>query len=180
MSRIGKLPIPIPPKVEVKVEDRRICVKGPKGELQQELPAGIQADLSDGILQVKRADDSKSQKALHGLLRALLANAVQGVHEGFTKNLEIEGIGFRAQLEGRELTLNLGFSHPVRYKLPQGIDIKIEKQVRLAISGVDRQVVGQAAAEIRGLRPPDVYKGKGIRYAGEFIKKKAGKRAATA
>lgn len=180
MSRVGKLPIPIPPKVEVKVEERRICLKGPKGELQQELPAGIQVDLSDGILQVKRADDSKSQKALHGLSRALLANAVKGVHEGFTKQLEIEGIGFRAQLEGRELALNLGFSHPLRYKIPQGIDIKIEKQVRVAISGADRQMVGQVAAEIRGLRPPDVYKGKGVRYAGEFIKKKAGKKGATA
>ncbi len=180
MSRIGKLPIPIPSKVEVKVEDRQIRVKGPKGELQQVLPAGIQADLSDGILQIRRADDSKSQRALHGLSRALLANAVRGVHEGFTKELEIEGIGFRAQLEGRELTFNLGYSHPVRYKLPQGIDVKIEKQVRMAISGADRQMVGQVAAEIRGLRPPDVYKGKGIRYAGEFIKKKAGKKGATA
>lgn len=180
MSRIGKLPIPIPSKVEVKVEDRQIRVKGPKGELRQVLPAGIQADLSDGILQIRRADDSKSQRALHGLSRALLANAVRGVHEGFTKELEIEGIGFRAQLEGRELTFNLGYSHPVRYKLPQGIDVKVEKQVRMAISGADRQMVGQVAAEIRGLRPPDVYKGKGIRYAGEFIKKKAGKKGATA
>jgi len=180
VSRIGKLPIPIPSKVEVKVEDRQIRVKGPKGELRQVLPAGIQADLSDGILQIRRADDSKSQRALHGLSRALLANAVRGVHEGFTKELEIEGIGFRAQLEGRELTFNLGYSHPVRYKLPQGIDVKVEKQVRMAISGADRQMVGQVAAEIRGLRPPDVYKGKGIRYAGEFIKKKAGKKGATA
>jgi large subunit ribosomal protein L6 len=164
----------------VQVDDRQVRVKGPKGELQQSLPVGIQAELSDGTLQVKRSDDSKPQKSLHGLSRALLANAVQGVHQGFLRELEIEGIGFRAQLEGRELVLSLGFSHPVRYKLPDGIEVKVEKQVRLSVSGPDRQRVGQVSAEIRNLRPPDVYKGKGIRYAGEIVKKKVGKKGATA
>lgn len=180
MSRVGKLPIPIPSQVQVQVQDRHIRVKGPKGELQQALPAGIQASLVDGSLQVKRSDDSKPQRSLHGLSRTLLANAVQGVHQGFTKELEIEGIGFRAQLEGRVLVLNLGFSHQVRYALPKGVDVKVEKQVRLSVSGPDRQAVGQVAAEIRRLRPPDVYKGKGIRYAGEVVKKKVGKKGATA
>ena len=180
MSRIGKLPIPIPSGVQVNLDGRRVRVKGPKGELEQELPTGIGAELGDGALRLKRADDSKPQKSLHGLARALLANAVRGVSQGFSRELEIEGIGFRAQLEGRDLVLNLGFSHPIRYSLPGGIDVKVDKQVRLLVSGPDRQRVGQVSAEIRGLRPPDVYKGKGIRYAGEKIKKKVGKKGATA
>jgi large subunit ribosomal protein L6 len=180
MSRIGKQPIKIPAQVKVHVDEREVQVKGPKGELRQGLPAGIRAEHGDGVLRVVRADDSKQQRALHGMSRALLANAVRGVSQGFVRELEIEGIGFRAALEGRDLVLSLGFSHPVRYAIPRGIDVKVDKQVRLIVSGADRQLVGQVSAEIRGLRPPDVYKGKGIRYVGEVLKKKVGKKGATA
>ncbi len=180
MSRIGKLPIKIPGQVQVQVSEREVRVKGPKGELRQPLPTGIRAETGDGTLRVLRSEDSKSQKALHGLARALLANAVHGVSHGFARELEIEGIGFRAQVEGKDLVLSLGFSHPVRYPIPAGIDVKVDKQVRLSVSGPDRQQVGQVSAEIRGLRPPDIYKGKGIRYGGEVIKKKVGKKGATA
>lgn len=180
MSRIGKLPIKIPSQVQVQLDGPQVSVKGPKGELRQPLPAGIRAELGDGVVRLLRSEDSKERKALHGLARALLANAVRGVSEGFTRELEIEGVGFRAAVEGRNLVLNLGFSHAVRYPMPAGIDIKVDKQVRLVVSGADRQQVGQVSAEIRGLRPPDVYKGKGVRYAGEVIKKKVGKKGATA
>jgi large subunit ribosomal protein L6 len=180
MSRIGKQPIQVPAQVQVRVGERDVHIKGPKGELQQGLPAGIRAEHADGVLRLLRADDSKQQKALHGLSRALLANAVRGVSQGFVRELEIEGIGFRAALEGRDLVLSLGFSHPVRFAIPKGIDIKVDKQVRLMVTGADLQQVGQVSAEIRGLRPPDVYKGKGIRYADEVIKKKVGKKGATA
>lgn len=180
MSRIGRLPIKIPGQVQVRVADGEVSVKGPRGELRQPLPAGIRVELADGSLRVLRGDDTKAQKSLHGLSRALLANAVRGVSEGFTRELEIEGVGFRASVEGRSLVLSLGFSHPVRFSIPQGIDIKVDKQVKVVVSGADRQMVGQVTAEIRGLRPPDVYKGKGIRYAGEIIKKKVGKKGATA
>jgi large subunit ribosomal protein L6 len=180
MSRIGKQPIKLPAKVEVKVAEREVSVKGPKGELRQALPGGIGAELSDGVLRLSRSDDSKRQKSLHGLMRALLANAVRGVSEGFTRELDIEGIGFRALVEGRNLVLSLGFSHPVRYAIPKGIDVKVDKQVHLVVSGPDRQQVGQVSAEVRGLRPPDVYKGKGVRYSDEIIKKKVGKKGATA
>ncbi len=180
MSRIGKLPIRVPSQVQIRLEAGGVDLKGPKGELRQPLPTGIRAELSGGTLRVQRTDDSKQQKALHGLSRALLANAVRGVSEGFVRELEIEGVGFRALVEGRELVLSLGYSHPVRYSIPKGIDIKVDKQVKVTISGPDRQQVGQVSAEIRDLRPPDVYKGKGIRYAGEIIKKKVGKKGATA
>ena len=180
MSRIGKQPIKLPPKVEIKVGEREVAVKGPKGELHQALPTGIRVAMDDGVLRVSRSDDTKRQKALHGLARALLANAVRGVSEGFTRELDIEGIGFRAAIEGRDLVFSLGFSHPVRYPIPKGIDVKVDKQVHLVVSGPDRQQVGQVSAEVRRLREPDVYKGKGIRYTGEFIKKKVGKKGATA
>jgi len=174
------MPIKIPGQVQVRLAEREVNIKGPRGELRQVLPAGIRAEVGDGALRVLRSEDSKSQRALHGLSRALLANAVRGVSEGFTRELEIEGVGFKAQVEGRALVLALGYSHPVRFQIPQGIDVKVDKQVRVVVSGADRQMVGQVSAEIRGLRPPDVYKGKGIRYAGEIIKKKVGKKGATA
>jgi large subunit ribosomal protein L6 len=180
MSRIGKQPIKVPAQVQVRVGEKDVHVKGPKGELQQHLPQGIRAEHADGVLRLKRSDDSKQQKALHGMSRALLANAVHGVSQGFSRELEIEGIGFRAAVEGRDLVLSLGFSHPVRYPIPKGIDVKVDKQVRLLVAGPDRQQVGQVSAEIRGLRPPDVYKGKGVRYSDEIIKKKVGKKGATA
>ncbi len=180
MSRIGKLPIPVPGGVQVKLEQGAVHIKGPRGELRHNLPGGIRLEFDDGALKVLRSDDSKSQKSLHGLTRALLANAVRGVHEGFKRDLEIVGIGFRAQVDGNDLVLNLGYSHKVRYPIPKGIDIKVDRQVRLNVSGYDRQQVGQVSAEIRRLRPPDVYKGKGIRYSGEVVKKKVGKKGTAA
>ncbi len=178
MSRIGKLPIPLTPGVTVSVSDGAVSVKGPKGTLTQALPEGITAAVADGRLTLKRRDDSKRQKALHGLARALLANAVAGVVSGFRKDLEIQGVGFRAQVSGKTVSFNIGFTHPVEYPIPDGIQIAVDRQTRIAVTGIDRQRVGQAAAEIRSLRPPDVYKGKGIRYAGEHLRKKAGKAGA--
>jgi large subunit ribosomal protein L6 len=177
MSRIGRLPIPLA-GVKVDVADRVVTVQGPKGTLTQPLADGITAELGDDRLVLKRKDDSKRQKALHGLMRALLANAVQGVAKGFTKDLEIQGVGYRAQLAGQTVTFNLGYTHPVEFPVPPGIQIAVEKQTKVTITGIDRQQVGQVAAEIRSLRPPDVYKGKGIRYAGEVVRKKAGKAGA--
>jgi large subunit ribosomal protein L6 len=177
MSRIGKLPIPLVTGVQVKVDGARVFVEGPKGKLDHELPRGISATIEDQQLVVRSSDDSKGQKSLHGLARALLANAVHGVSQGFSKRLEIHGVGFSALLAGRDVNFKLGYSHPVVYPLPEGIEVKVERNV-LTVSGYDRQRVGQVAAEIRALRPPDVYKLKGIRYAGERLRKKAGKAGA--
>jgi large subunit ribosomal protein L6 len=146
--------------------------------LTQPLPRGISAALEDGKILVRRRDDSKSQKALHGLARALLANAVQGVSKGFTKELEIHGVGYRAQITGSTVSFSLGYTHPIEFRIPEGIQIAVDKQTKLTITGIDRQRVGQVAAKIRGLRPPDVYKLKGIRYVGEQLRKKAGKTGA--
>jgi large subunit ribosomal protein L6 len=178
MSRIGRLPVPITTGVQVTLETGFVSVKGPKGALTQRLPEGISALVEGDQLHLKRKDDSKSQRALHGLARALVANAVDGVTKGFSKELEIQGVGYRAQLEGRTVAFSLGYTHPVVYAIPDGIQIAVERQVRLTVSGIDRQQVGQVAAEIRSLRPPDVYKGKGIRYVGEVVRKKAGKTGA--
>ena len=178
MSRIGRMPIPIESTVKVTVEAKSVSVNGPKGKMDQPLPRGITATLEDGVLSVKRRDDSKTQRALHGLIRALLANAVLGVTKGFAKDLEIHGVGYRADVKGKKLNLALGFSHPVEFAIPEGIVIAVEKNTRLNISGCSRQQVGQVAADIRALRPPDVYKLKGIRYAGEQLRKKAGKTGA--
>jgi len=178
MSRIGKLPIPLQGGVNVKVDAGVVTVAGPKGTLTQPLADGISAELQDDRLLLKRKDDSKRQKALHGLMRALLANAVTGVAKGFSKDLEIQGVGYRAQMAGQSVTFNLGYTHPVDFPVPQGIQITVDKQTKLTVAGIDRQQVGQVAAEIRSLRPPDVYKGKGIRYAGEVVRKKAGKAGA--
>ena len=179
MSRIGRLPIKIEPGVEVSLSGRSVSIKGPKGRLEQPLPAGITAQLEDSTLQLGRKDDTKRQRALHGLARALLANAVRGVHQGFQKQLEIHGVGYRADFSGKTLKLSLGYSHPVEFAVPEGIQIAVEeKNTKIRISGCDRQQVGQVAADIRALRPPDVYKQKGIRYAGEHLRKKAGKTGA--
>jgi len=178
MSRIGRLPIPVVSGVQVSVAQGAVSVQGPKGKLQQKLPAGITAEVADGKVVFKRTDDSKAQKALHGLSRALVANAVTGVTKGFSKDLEIQGVGYRAQVEGKAVVFNLGFTHPVRFAIPEGIQVAVDKQVRVTVSGIDRQAVGQVAAEIRSLRPPDVYKGKGIRYVNEVVRKKAGKTGA--
>jgi large subunit ribosomal protein L6 len=174
MSRIGKLPIPLTKDVKVSINMPLVSVKGPKGTLETSVPAGITVGIEDTGLVVGCRDDSTEQRALHGLSRALLANAVQGVTEGFSKVLEIHGVGYRAQAAGKTVTFTLGYSHPVEFPVPDGIEVKIEKN-RLTVSGADKQQVGQVAAEMRALRPPDVYKLKGVRYAGERLRKKAGK-----
>ncbi len=174
MSRIGKLPIVIGPAVKVSIADDGVAVKGPKGSLSHRLPAGITAAIEKDRLVLRRADDQKKTKALHGLSRALLANAVRGVAEGFRRDLEIHGVGYRAQVSGRKVTFSLGYTHPIEFPIPEGIEIKVE-QNRVLVAGFDRQQVGQVAANIRALRPPDVYKQKGIRYSGERLRKKAGK-----
>ncbi len=178
MSRIGRKPVPIASGVTVNLTPAAALVKGPKGALTIPMPRGIRCTQDNGRLLVARGDDTKVQRALHGLVRALLANAVSGVTTGFTRELEIEGIGYRAALAGKMLTLSLGYSHPVEYPIPDGISISVDKQVRITVTGPNKQQVGQTAAEIRGLRPPDVYKAKGIRYAGEVIRKKVGKTGA--
>ncbi len=178
MSRIGKLPIPIPDAVKVDVSGGVVNVKGPKGSLSQTLPAGITCQLDGKKLKVERKDDSRTQRALHGLTRTLIANAVIGTSEMFQRGLEIIGVGYRAEAKKDQLELALGFSHQVLFTIPEGITVKVEKQTRLTVSGIDKQQVGQVAANIRALRPPEPYKGKGIRYAGEVVQRKAGKAAA--
>jgi len=174
MSRIGKLPIPIVSGVKVSIEESAVSVQGPKGTLAHPLPTGIQAAIEGDALVLQRSDDSKTQKSLHGLARSLLANAVHGVSTGFSKQLEIHGVGYRAQASGKTVTFNLGYTHPIEFPIPEGIEIKVE-QNRVLVSGADRQQVGQVAADIRALRPPDVYKLKGVRYSDERLRKKAGK-----
>ena len=178
MSRIGRLPVPLIDGAKVEILGRTVTVKGPKGSLAQELPGGINAELADGKILVKRRDDSKPQRALHGLIRALLNNAVVGVTKGFSKDLEIQGVGYRAQLAGATVSFTLGYTHAIDFPIPSGIQIAVEKQTKLTVSGIDRQQVGHVAAKIRSLRPPDVYKGKGVRYVNEQVRKKAGKTGA--
>jgi large subunit ribosomal protein L6 len=174
MSRIGRQPIPVVQGVQVRIDGPRVAVQGPKGSLEHTMPGGISAALQEGQVVVTRRDDSIPQRALHGLARALLANAVNGVSRGFSRVLEIHGVGFNAESKGRSVVFKLGYSHPVNFPLPPGIDVKVERNV-ITVNGCDRQQVGQIAAEIRDLRRPDVYKQKGIRYAGERLRKKAGK-----
>jgi large subunit ribosomal protein L6 len=175
MSRIGKKPITLPSGVKISVGDQ-LEVTGPKGKLMVPIPAGITFEQSPGKLEVKR--DSDDHAALHGLTRALTANAVQGVSTGFTRDLDIVGIGYRADVKGKIATFTLGYSHPIEFLLPDGVDMKIDKQTHLVLSGHDRQLLGQTAANIRALRPPDPYKNKGIRYTGEALRKKVGKTGA--
>jgi large subunit ribosomal protein L6 len=178
MSRIGKKPIAIPKGVTVKIEGSVVAVEGPKGKLDTNVPRGIKVEQHDGHIVALRENDSQS--ALHGLTRALVNNAVEGVTRGWTRELEIVGIGYRAEMKGKgTVVFTLGYSHPIEYPLPTGIDVVVDpKQTRLTITGIDRQKVGQVAAEIRALRPPDPYKNKGVRYAGERLKKKVGKTGA--
>ena len=179
MSRIGKKPIAVPPQVEVNIEDNTVQVKGPKGQLQLAIPTGIRVERQDGQLLVLRQNDSLA--ARHGLVRSLLANTVHGVTQGFLRELEIVGIGYRAEVKGKSAVLfSLGYSHPIEFPIPEGIQISVDRQTRIAVSGIDKQKVGQVAANIRALRPPDPYKNKGIRYAGEVLQKKVGKAGATA
>jgi large subunit ribosomal protein L6 len=175
MSRIGKAPIPIPQGVEIKRSGAIVEVKGPKGTLSHAIPEGISIKVEDGAIQVKRKGDAKRERSLHGLSRTLIANMVMGVTAGFEKGLEIVGIGYRAALQGRNLQLSLGYSHPVTYPIPEGIEVEIDKQNKITVKGIDKQQVGQVAAEIRSFRKPEPYKGKGIRYVGEYVRRKAGK-----
>ncbi len=179
MSRIGRKPIPIPDRVKVEVSEKTLRIQGPKGALESPVPPGISFVVEAGQLVCKRAGDARQQRVYHGLARALAQNAVRGVTEGFTKELDIVGVGYRAAVEGRKVVLALGYSHPVEYAIPEGIQVAVDRQTHLVVSGIDRQQVGQVAAELRNLRRPDPYKQKGIRYVGEVLKKKAGKAGAT-
>jgi large subunit ribosomal protein L6 len=179
MSRVGRKPIAVPAGVKVQVSERQVDVQGPKGRLSTPVPPGISFTLSGSELVCQRKGDERQQRAFHGLARALAQNAIKGVTEGFSKELDIVGVGYKAAVEGPKVVLALGYSHPVEYRIPEGIKIAIDKQTRVVVSGTDRQQVGQVAAEIRRLRPPDPYKQKGIRYVGEILKKKAGKAGAT-
>lgn len=178
MSRIGKKPIAIPKGVTVKVLGSAVEVQGPKGTLRQAFPAGINFELADGHLQAKRATDDPGLAKFHGLARSLVANAVAGVTEGFKRELDIVGVGYRAEVKGKQVIFALGYSHAVVFDVPTGIDVVIDKQTHITVTGVDRQLVGQVAANIRRLRKPDPYKQKGVRYTGEVLKKKAGKTGA--
>ena len=178
MSRIGKKIIPLPPKVEVKISPTAVDVKGPKGQLQVGLPEGIAVEKKEGHLQVVRSNDTLA--ASHGLIRSLLANSVTGVSQGFQRDLEIVGIGYRAETKGKSVIFALGYSHPIEFVIPEGIQIAVDKQTKLTVTGIDKQRVGQVAATIRSLRAPDPYKNKGIRYSGEVLQKKVGKAGATA
>src|SRR5947208_1285508 len=175
MSRVGKKPIPLPKGVKIAVGDQ-LQVEGPKGKLTVPIPQGITIEQADGTLHIKR--DSDQHAALHGLTRALAANAVTGVSTGFIRELDIVGIGYRADIKGRTAIFTLGYSHPIEVLLPEGVDLKIDKQTHLILSSFDRQLLGQVAANIRGLRKPDPYKNKGVRYTGEVLRKKVGKTGA--
>jgi len=179
MSRVGRKVIVVPSGVKVSVKEAEIEVQGPKGMLKTPVPPGIKFTLTGAELSCQRANDERQQRAFHGLARALAQNAIKGVTEGFSKDLDIVGVGFRATVEGKKVVFALGYSHPVEFPIPEGIQIAVDKQTRVTVSGIDRQKVGQVAAEIRGLRKPDPYKQKGIRYVGEVLKKKAGKAGAT-
>jgi large subunit ribosomal protein L6 len=180
MSRIGKKPIAIPKGVTVKVHDGAVEVQGPKGKLTQSVPSGITFELADGHLVARQVSDDPELGKYHGLARSLVANAVAGVTDGFKRELDIVGVGYRAEVKGKQVIFALGYSHAVVFDIPNGIDIAIEKQTHITVTGVDRQLVGQVAANIRRLRKPDPYKQKGVRYTGEVLKKKAGKTGAKA
>jgi large subunit ribosomal protein L6 len=175
MSRVGKLPIPIPSGVDIAVEGHHIKVKGPKGTLERDITPHLSVVTEDGQLRVERPDDQKRSKELHGLTRTLIANMVVGVTEGYTRNLEIQGVGYRAALAGQKLQLNLGYSHPIEIDPPAGIAFAVETPNKVAVSGIDKELVGQIAAQVRATRKPEPYKGKGVRYEGEIVRRKAGK-----
>jgi large subunit ribosomal protein L6 len=177
MSRIGKQPVAVPAGVKVQVDGAVVRAEGPKGRLSQPVPSGLTATLRDGHLVITRDGDDRRVRALHGLTRALVANMVAGVKDGWERKLEIVGIGYRAQLQGRALQLALGYSHPVIFPLPEGVTAEVERQTAITLRGADKAVLGQTAAKLRMLRRPDPYKGKGIRYSGEVIRRKVGKKA---
>jgi large subunit ribosomal protein L6 len=175
MSRIGKRPIPVPAKVTVVLDGSKVTVTGPKGTLNRVLPEKVKIEQENDIVQVSPVDESRTARQRHGLSRTLVANMVEGVSKGFEKRLEIQGVGYRAQAQGSKLTLNVGYSKPVEMTMPQGIQVAVEKNLELIVSGIDKELVGNTAATIRAVRPPEPYKGKGIRYSGEVVRRKAGK-----
>jgi large subunit ribosomal protein L6 len=175
MSRIGNQPVDLPDGVDVEIDGNAVTVKGSKGELERLFHDRIGFDLDDGVVTVTRPDDSRESRALHGLSRALLNNMVVGVSNGFSKELEIHGVGYRASLKGESVELLVGFSHPVEVKAPEGITFEVPEPTKIIVSGIDKEQVGQVAANIRKVRPPEPYKGKGIRYVGEYVRRKAGK-----
>jgi large subunit ribosomal protein L6 len=177
MSRIGRQPVSIPQGVKVSIDGAVVRAEGPKGKLMQPVPAGLSAKLENNQLVLSRSGDDRKMRALHGLARALVANMVTGVKDGFERKLEIVGIGYRAQLQGRAIQLALGYSHPVIFALPEGVTAEIDRQVSITLRGADKAVLGQTAAQLRALREPDPYKGKGIRYANEVVRRKVGKKA---
>ncbi len=179
MSRVGGKAVAIPSGVKVKLGSDNVEIEGPKGKIVASIPRGIRFEQADGSLKAVRQQESKELKPSWGLARSLVANAVKGVSQGFSKELDIVGIGYRAAVEGRKVTFALGYSHPIEFPIPAGIDIKVEKNTHIVVSGADKQLVGQVAADIRNLRAPDPYKQKGVRYTGEHLKKKAGKTGAT-
>lgn len=180
MSRIGKKPIVVAKDAKVELKEGSVLVSGPKGQLSRKLSGRISVEFKDGQLLVKRASDTKMDKSLHGLYRALIANMLKGVTEGYTRELEIIGVGFKAAVQGNKLNMSLGFSHPVNFLIPEGIKIETPKATQIVIRGIDKELIGKVAAEIRAVYPPEPYKGKGIRFAGEHVKKKVGKAQATA
>jgi large subunit ribosomal protein L6 len=175
MSRIGKRPIAIPNKVTVEINGRNVAVKGPKGSLSRELPEFVKVEKNGENIHVQPQDDSRVARQRHGLSRTLVANMIEGVSQGFEKKLQIQGVGYRAQAQGKKLTLNVGYSKPVEMNMPEGIQVAVEKNTEITIGGIDKEVVGNVAAKIRAVRPPEPYKGKGIRYLGEAVRRKAGK-----
>jgi large subunit ribosomal protein L6 len=179
MSRIGKKPLNLPKDVKIEFKDGFIFVEGPKGKLSRPISDRIKVEIKDSQIFLKRISDTKLDKSLHGLYRALTLNMIKGVTEGYSKELEIVGVGFRAQVQGANLNMRLGFSHPVNILVPEGINIETPKQTQIVVKGIDKEMVGRVASEIRAILPPEPYKGKGIRYAGEYVKKKVGKSQAT-
>jgi large subunit ribosomal protein L6 len=175
MSRIGNKPVEVPDGVDVKIDGKAVTVKGAKGQLNRTFNERIGFDMDNGTVMVTRPDDTRESRALHGLSRALLANMVIGVSDGYRKELEIQGVGYRASLKGTDIELLVGFSHPVTVEAPEGITFEVPEPTRILVSGIDKEQVGQVAADIRKVRPPEPYKGKGIRYAGEYVRRKAGK-----
>jgi large subunit ribosomal protein L6 len=177
MSRIGRKPIDIPDGVEVDVKPGAVSVKGPKGELNQHVSSDMKVAIEDGTVTVQRPTDRGEHRALHGLTRSLIANMVEGVTDGFERRLEIQGVGYRAQLKGKALEMSLGYSHPVTIQAPEGIEFEVPQPTEVVVRGIDKQLVGETAARIRKSRPPEPYKGKGVRYSGEHVARKVGKRA---
>jgi large subunit ribosomal protein L6 len=175
MSRLGKIAIPVPKEVKIQIKDKGILIEGPKGKINKTLPDPLSVEVKDNLLFVKRTGDTKIIKSLHGLYRALIANSIKGVTEGYVKELEIQGVGFKASVQGNTLTMSLGFSHPVVISIPEGLKIEVPKPTQIILRGIDKELIGRIASEIRAIYPPEPYKGKGIRYLGEIVKKKVGK-----